>query len=235
MPSNPSSSGSMFSKRADIPSTWGQEVGSGRPDVLPGSLNHDPNVVNPPHSPLFPEDIYVEHPSKDDSGSWLDSINPWSSSDEETFDTTPAWKAPAAQMSAALDFIAAANTSAPKGILPQCYSTASGCEAATHGCSGHGKCSLKYKDPESASKGTCYSCMCTPSKRTNKDGTVKTTVWSGPACQKVDVSFEFWVIGGVTVGMLSIIAWGIGLLMSMGSEDLPSVIGAGVAGPRAKQ
>ena len=32
-----------------------------------------------------------------------------------------------------------------------------------------------------------------------------------------------------------VVAWGIGLLFSIGEEDLPSVIGAGVAGPRAQR
>jgi len=63
---------------------------------------------------------------------------------------------------------------------------------------------------------------------------VKTTRWTGPACQKKDVSFEFWLLASVTVGLLSVIAWGIGLLMQMGGQELPSVIGAGVAGVSRK-
>jgi len=237
-----SASSGKISKRAE-PSTWGLDLGSGRPDFLPGDLNHNTNNINPPHSPAFSEDIYVDHPSSSSAssaerkGSWLDALYPFNSADDDDVeDPTPAWKAPVAEVSAALDYILATNTSAPKGILPACYATQSACDAATHSCSGHGSCSLKFKDPDSPpNKGSCYSCMCSPTTRKNKDGTVKTTKWSGPACQKVDVSFEFWLLGSVTVGLLSVIAWGIGLLMSMGSQELPSVIGAGVAGPRAKQ
>ncbi len=44
----------------------------------------------------------------------------------------------------------------------------------------------------------------------------------------------FWLLGGMTVLLVSVVMWGIGLLSEMGAQELPSVIGAGVAGPRAK-
>lgn len=122
----------------------------------------------------------------------------------------------------------------PRGILPVCYSSQSACQSRTHGCSGHGSCKLAYSYGGD-DKVNCYACACTPTVRTNKDGTKKTTIWAGPACQKKDVSMPFWLIGGFTIALTSVVAWGIGLLYAMGQEELPSVIGAGVAGPRAKQ
>jgi hypothetical protein len=62
----------------------------------------------------------------------------------------------------------------------------------------------------------------------------KTTFWSGPACQKKDVSAPFFLIAGFTIFIVGIASWGIGLLFGIGQEDLPGVIGAGVAGPKAK-
>lgn len=64
----------------------------------------------------------------------------------------------------------------------------------------------------------------------------KTTQWAGPACQKKDISTPFWLLGGTTVALVFAVGWGMSLLYAMGSEELPSVIGAGVsnAGARAK-
>jgi len=232
----PSTNSGLFTKRS-AQSNWFSDLpSSGRPDLAPAS-NHDTNVANPPHSPSYPEDIYVSHPSQSSTSdpthksSWLDSLYPFNSEEESvSADSTPAWKAPATEITRILASNSSSNTTAPKGILPQCYSSQSLCESTTHGCSGHGSCSLKYKDSQGPGKGNCYSCQCSVSRHTNKDGTVKTTKWTGPACQKKDVSFEFWLLGSVTVGLLSVIAWGVGLLMQMGSQELPSVIGAGVAG-----
>ena len=69
----------------------------------------------------------------------------------------------------------------------------------------------------------------------NEDGTIKTTQWGGPACQKKDISAAFWLLAGFSIVMMATVSWGVGLLFSIGQEDLPSVIGAGVAGPRAQR
>ena len=45
----------------------------------------------------------------------------------------------------------------------------------------------------------------------------------------------FFLIAGTTIAIVALVSWGIGLLFSIGQEDLPSVIGAGVAGPRAQK
>ncbi|PNS20261.1 hypothetical protein CAC42_5711 [Sphaceloma murrayae] len=125
------------------------------------------------------------------------------------------------------------DTSPLRGILPFCYSTKEKCEATTRNCTGHGSCKLAYTQKDSAGDDEgvpCFSCSCQASVRQNKDGTKKTTVWGGPACQKKDVVAPFWVIAGVTVLMMFLVSWGVGTIWSMGEEDLPSVIGAGVSG-----
>lgn len=45
----------------------------------------------------------------------------------------------------------------------------------------------------------------------------------------------FWLLAGFSVLMAGLVSWGIGMLLTMGNEELPSVIGAGVSGvPRSK-
>lgn len=67
-----------------------------------------------------------------------------------------------------------------------------------------------------------------------KGGGKKTTYWGGPACQKKDVSIPFWLFVGTTLTLMFLVGSGIGMLYSMGAEELPSVIGAGVSGPVKK-
>jgi len=126
----------------------------------------------------------------------------------------------------------AANTTLVRGILPACFKSQAACEKATQGCSNHGKCKLKYHDKTAALAVDCYSCSCTPTK--SKDGKV-TTKWGGPACQKKDISIEFWLIALFTIGLIFVIGFAIGQIAEMGNQELPSVIGAGVSGPSARR
>ena len=127
------------------------------------------------------------------------------------------------------------NFTFPKTTLPICHSDNSTCVSATNSCSGRGKCVLKYTTGLGENlNSTCYACKCGNTTRVNADGTVKTTFWGGPACQKKDVSSPFFLIAIFTIVMVATVAWGIGLMFSIGQEELPSVIGAGVAGPRPK-
>nr|OQO15454.1 hypothetical protein B0A51_16794 [Rachicladosporium sp. CCFEE 5018] len=120
------------------------------------------------------------------------------------------------------------------GILPACFSSLSACQTTTRNCTGHGSCSLKYTDKDAGSGlGACYSCACQASVVTT-DGKKKTTTWGGPACQKRDVSVEFWLIVLFTVGLIFVVGFAVGTVWEMGSEELPSVIGAGVSGPVRK-
>ncbi|KAL9103233.1 MAG: hypothetical protein Q9163_001720 [Psora crenata] len=121
-------------------------------------------------------------------------------------------------------------TPLPHGILPVCHSHPDSAISATNNCSGHGTI---YK--KSSGVKDCYACRCGSTKLTDSDGKVKTVHWGGSACQKKDISMPFFLLAGLTIGLIAVVAWGIALLVSIGQEDLPSVIGAGVAGPRAQK
>jgi hypothetical protein len=128
-----------------------------------------------------------------------------------------------------------ATSTLPIGPVPTCFSSQSACESGTNNCTGHGVCSLKFSTKEGDITNNCYGCVCSiPDVRTNPDGSKKTTWYGGGACQKKDVVAPFWLLAGTTIFFVSIISFGVGLLYTMGNEELPSVIGAGVSGPRAK-
>ncbi|KAF2498197.1 hypothetical protein BU16DRAFT_524350 [Lophium mytilinum] len=125
------------------------------------------------------------------------------------------------------------------GILKSCYASESACISATRNCTGHGACYLsRHGEDRSGSKTKfpdCYSCGCIPTVVERGEGKGhKTTNWGGPACQKKDVVVEFWLFAGATVMLMFLVGTGIGMLYSMGEEELPSVIGAGVSGPTRK-
>lgn len=121
----------------------------------------------------------------------------------------------------------ASNFTLPK-IIPQYFSSESSCVNITNSCMSHGKCVKTH--------GNQYHCKCNATiVRTNKDGTTKSVQWGGNACQKKDVSTQFILFATVGVFIAAIVAGAIGMLYNMGSEQLPSVIGAGVVGPRAQR
>ncbi|KAL8828985.1 MAG: hypothetical protein Q9170_006364 [Blastenia crenularia] len=121
------------------------------------------------------------------------------------------------------------------GILPVCHSSLDKLIDATNNCSGHGLPYLKHNGT-SEDQADCYACKCKKTVITRGDGKgVKTIEWAGSACSKKDVSMPFWLLAGVSIGIVATVSWGVGLLFSIGQEDLPSVIGAGVAGPRAQK
>ncbi|KAI4661746.1 uncharacterized protein J4E78_004535 [Alternaria triticimaculans] len=138
--------------------------------------------------------------------------------------------------------IAAENKKGPvRGILPSCFKSMSACETQTHNCSSHGECKLLHKGRGSGpgqETVDCYGCACaaTVEHKDGKgmEGQRKVTYWGGPACQKKDISVEFWLFVGAGVTLAFLISAGIGMLYSMGAEELPSVIGAGVSGPTRK-
>ncbi|KAF2204458.1 hypothetical protein GQ43DRAFT_409402 [Delitschia confertaspora ATCC 74209] len=120
------------------------------------------------------------------------------------------------------------------GILPSCFSSLKHCQELTRNCTGHGSCALVRKgDKGQEGRSNCYSCQCTPTV-VNVEDSKKTTYWGGPACQKKDVTIPFWLFAGTTVILIFLVGSGIGMLYSMGDEELPSVIGAGVSGPVRK-
>ena len=128
------------------------------------------------------------------------------------------------------------STRRPKVTMPICHSTEALCVSTTQGCSGHGQCYKKNRDASSGDTAKdCWACGCTASVVKIGDGGSKTTNWGGLACQKKDVSAPFFLLAGFTIFAVATLSWGIGLIYSIGEEDLPSVIGAGVTGPRAQK
>lgn len=120
------------------------------------------------------------------------------------------------------------------GILPACFSTLSACQSSTNNCTSHGSCYKKYTDATAGDKSPhkeCWTCGCKASVTKNSNGKTKTTYWGGPACQKKDVSTEFWMIALFSVGLVGLVGFAVGTVFGMGQEELPSVIGAGVSGP----
>lgn len=135
--------------------------------------------------------------------------------------------------------MAASNSSLPKGPLPICYSSLDSCNAATNNCSGHGSCYRKFGSSsdsgvKDAAGKDCYACRCSPTVLRDSDTRVSTIYWGGSACQKQDVSMPFFLLAGISIILVGAVAWGIAFLFAVGEETLPSVIGAGVSGPRAK-
>ena len=124
----------------------------------------------------------------------------------------------------------ASNSPLPRGILPLCHPTLNSCIAATNNCSSHG---TAYK--KSGGAKDCFACKCSKTVLTDDEGRVKTVYWGGPACQKKDISVPFFLLAGLSIGLVSVVTWGVGLMASIGQEELPSVIGAGVAGSRAQK
>ena len=108
--------------------------------------------------------------------------------------------------------------------IPTCFSSKSACQNTTNSCSGHGSC------VKSVANAKCFQCKCTSTMvGTNK------WYWGGKACQKKDVSVPFFLFASFGVVMTALIAGGIGLLYGMGTQELPSVLSAGVGGPRAQK
>ena len=111
-------------------------------------------------------------------------------------------------------------------VVPQYFQSADECNNKTNSCMSHGKCVKSH--------GSLYACKCNATiVRTNEDGSTKSVQWGGNACQKKDISTEFLLFASFGVFFLTVVAGGIGLLYSMGAEELPSVIGAGVVGPKS--
>lgn len=127
------------------------------------------------------------------------------------------------------------NRTIPKTTTPVCWSSENACKINTADCSRHGSCTKKYSEKVSDDEtgAECWACACQPSYVDQAEGR-KTIFWGGPACQKKDISMPFFLFAGFTIAALAALSYGIGLLYSIGQEDLPSVLGAGVAPPSKK-
>lgn len=124
-----------------------------------------------------------------------------------------------------------------KHNLPICYNSLDACISTTNNCSSHGECYKKYSSLSEDGEGSgkdCFACKCKPSVTRDSDTNVKKVYWGGAACQKKDVSMPFFLLAGISIFLVTVISYGIGLLFSIGQETLPSVLGAGVAGVKPK-
>lgn len=128
----------------------------------------------------------------------------------------------------------AQDRAAHSNLAPVCHASNSSCAEATDNCSGHGYCYLKYGTGDEGSTGNCYACRCQQTVVRKDDGTIQKFQWGGPACQKKDISSPFFLIAGVSVLIIIMVSSAIGMLFSMGREELPSVIGAGVSGSKTQ-
>lgn len=126
------------------------------------------------------------------------------------------------------------NSALQSTLAPVCHSSNSSCAESTNDCSGHGSCYLKYGSGVEGTTGNCYACQCKQSVVRNSDGTTKTVQWGGPACQKRDISSPFFLVAGVSLLAIVLVGSAIGMIFSMGSQELPSVISAGVGGPKSQ-
>ncbi len=107
-----------------------------------------------------------------------------------------------------------------------CHASLEVCTNATNSCSGHGECYKKYGPADGESGAACYTCGCKPSSHSDGTGVV---YWGGAACQKRDISSQFWLLASFSVLLMGLVGWAIGMMYSIGNEKLPGVIGAGVA------
>ncbi|KAJ5139119.1 uncharacterized protein N7515_003967 [Penicillium bovifimosum] len=119
-------------------------------------------------------------------------------------------------------------------LAPVCHASNSSCAEATNNCSGHGSCYLRYGSGVEATTGNCYACKCHQTIVQNSDGTTQTVQWGGSACQKRDISSPFFLVAGVSLLAIVMVGSAIGMLFSMGSQELPSVISAGVGAPKSQ-
>ncbi|RDW73198.1 hypothetical protein BP6252_07105 [Coleophoma cylindrospora] len=146
--------------------------------------------------------------------------------------TTEAFASTPAAVVVPVSQVSAPNTTfAPlKGVIAFCHDSLDACVSATNDCSGHGSC--YGKSNSTAGVSSCFTCRCLPTiKKFEKGGTerTKTTHWGGAACNKEDVSGQFWLLAGFTIILVGIVSTAIGMMFSIGEEKLPGVIGAGVS------
>jgi hypothetical protein len=115
-------------------------------------------------------------------------------------------------------------------VIPACFTSQAQCTNTTNACSGHGSC---YE-----ARNKCFKCRCTRTyiKKGDKDGAgQKSIAWGGGACEKKDISTPFLLFASFGIVMTGLVFGAIGMLYSMGETKLPSVLGAGVAGPTARK
>ncbi|KAI0066017.1 hypothetical protein BV25DRAFT_1974854 [Artomyces pyxidatus] len=120
----------------------------------------------------------------------------------------------------------------PPNIPPQpigsdilCFTSAEVCSNSTSACSGRGECVAGSKAGR-----TCFVCSCSATK----DSKGRTNHWAGTQCERKDVSGDFVLLAGTTIGLIIMVAGSISLLVTMGDMKLPSVLTGTIARDRKK-
>lgn len=103
----------------------------------------------------------------------------------------------------------------PKNLLATCFTSKSDLEEATNGCSGHGSAIQTSRGGKK-----CYRCQCT----STKDKQSRKTYWAGAACQKKDVSTEFFLLGSSVLLLVLITLGSVYFLFAQGSAELPGTL-----------
>lgn len=116
--------------------------------------------------------------------------------------------------------MASGNLSQVRTTMERCSKDEKTCNSRTNSCSGHGACTRKFAN----TNGECWVCQCSATKES-----YGRQYWGGPACQKRDISVQFWLFAGFAIFAAAAVTWAVGLLYNMGDVELPSVLSAGVA------
>ncbi|KAG0661293.1 hypothetical protein C6P46_004064 [Rhodotorula mucilaginosa] len=116
----------------------------------------------------------------------------------------------------------------------RCFPSRSELVNLTASCLGHGQpvkgLTTRSDLPEG---GECWVCKC---GTTTDEETGKKTRWTGQGCEKVDLSSDFALLSLTTLGLLGVVALSVGLLYSIGAQELPGTLGAvGGDGGRMKR
>ncbi|KAG7293687.1 hypothetical protein NEMBOFW57_003743 [Staphylotrichum longicolle] len=134
-------------------------------------------------------------------------------SDQEDTTNHATAKPAAARPGSSTPAAAAARRSKP---LPQCFQSANSCMTQTNSCPATAASKRQQRQRDHVSRRELLRGR-------------KTVHWGGNMCQKEDISVPFWLIAGFTITIVGAVSFAIGLLFSVGEEQLPGVIGAGVS------
>ncbi|KAG0026604.1 hypothetical protein BGZ81_006235 [Podila clonocystis] len=88
---------------------------------------------------------------------------------------------------------------APSGT---CFTTEAECQTSTNGCHERGGCVLSVA-------ANCYHCKCQK---------INNTQYSGPTCDKIDVSIQFHLFFWLVLGLVITVAMAVGLIVQMGTQ-----------------
>ena len=130
----------------------------------------------------------------------------------------------------------AANTTSrtKKYVPPLCFISKEACMDKTNKCSdGHGKCTDAWaagdkKWEKGDEKLPCFQCKCQKTRKIPGDDRSPVTRWTGPMCDKTDVSTATNLFLGTALVLFGALALGFKLMYDVGYAPLPPILEAGV-------